>query len=97
MWDRYIILVESTVGFVHCANILMREMSCVLFDRGATKRVLGIKDTITHLHRFVEFEAPHPKRRSGVVAHEKGSLEATVIEGRVRHEFTLCHYSLGAE
>ena len=60
----------------------------MLEDRGVTKRVLGIKDTITHLHRFVEFEAPHQKRRSGVVAHEKGYLETTVIEGRVRHKLT---------
>ena len=60
----------------------------MLEDRGVTKRVSGIKDIITHLHRFVEFEAPHPKGRFGVVAHEKGSLETTLIEDRVCHELT---------
>ena len=50
--------------------------------------VSGIEYAITHFHRCVEFETPHPEDWRAVVAHKERTLQATVIEGRVFHELT---------
>ena len=60
----------------------------MLKDRRITKRISGIENVITYFHRFVEFETPYPEGWRAVVAHEKSTLETTVVEGRVFHELT---------
>jgi len=86
--NRDIVLVKTAVGCVHSTYIFVGEITWVLKDRRVTKRVSRIKNSITHFHRFVEFETPHPEGWRAVVAHKERTLEATVVEGYVVHELT---------
>jgi len=88
MWNRDIVLVKTAVSCVHSTYISVGEITWVLKDRRVTKRISGIKISITHFHRFVEFETPHPECWRAMVAHKESTLEVTVVEGCVFHELT---------
>jgi len=79
---------KTAVGCGHSTYIFVREMAWALKDRRVAKRVSRIKNSITHFHGSVEFEIPHPEGWRAVVAHKERTLEATVVEGCVFHEFT---------
>jgi len=72
---------------VHSTYVFVGEITWVLKDRRVTKRVDGTKNSITPFRRFVEFETPHPEGWRAVVAHKERTLEATVVEGSIFHEF----------
>jgi hypothetical protein len=64
------------------------EITWVLKDRRVTKRVSEIKNFISHFHRSLEIETPHPEGWRAVVSHKESTFEFTVVEGCVLHELT---------